>query len=72
MSNPNRTLALMHKKNDPSDLRTIDQLEAHYRSLEMNSPFAPLVQAFREADFEDEAGFAASQVINKARTQHVE
>lgn len=67
VSNPHRTLALMHKRNVPDEPRSLDELEAHYRSLSMGSQFARLAHAYQEADAQDNAAFEARVAIHNAR-----
>jgi hypothetical protein len=67
MKSQHRICAEMHLQFNPAETRTVDQLEAYYRSLSMSSPFAPLVQAFKEADAQAIAEFEASVAINNAR-----
>jgi hypothetical protein len=40
MNNPHRITAEIHKATMPNEMRTVEQLESHYRNLSHGSPFA--------------------------------
>lgn len=67
MTNPHLVCARMHLESKPGETRTLDELEAYYRSLSMSSPFAPLVLAMQQADAALDAKFETSFVLNRAR-----
>lgn len=54
------SLALFHKTAYPDDTRTLEELEAHYRGLQNNSPLGKCIQECIAKDTADTA-------IDKAR-----
>jgi len=71
MNNPCRISAEVHKLNDPSDPRSLDELESYYRNLAHASPLA---RAFSEIAAEERATEAQefAELCAKATMKRVE
>lgn len=70
MGNPHRILAEMHKSTNPTDPRSIDQLESYYRNLPHSSPlgraFSEIAANERAQDAQEFAELAAKSAIHRA------